>query len=164
MQIKIFTISILADDRDMEELNRFLRANRVVDIKKSLAMVDGNSYWTVFITYMPDKNSSPGDGERGDKVDYREVLDPDTFARFDKMRKLRKMLYERDGVPPYSVFTNAELAEIAKLKVLDMANILKIKGIGKKRVEKYGAEFCSANFDEIGNEESGWADGADSGA
>lgn len=29
-----------------EEMNHFLRANKVVDIKKELAMLDGNSCWS----------------------------------------------------------------------------------------------------------------------
>ncbi|GEM_PF-4109076 len=53
MQIKIFTLPVLADIKDMDELNLFLRANKVIDIRKELAMVDGNHCWTFCITYMP---------------------------------------------------------------------------------------------------------------
>lgn len=52
MQIKIFNIPIGADDGLIDEMNHFLRANKIIDIKKELAMVGGNSCWTFCITYM----------------------------------------------------------------------------------------------------------------
>ena len=39
------------------------------------------------------------------------------------MRKLRKQIAESEAVPAYAVFTDAELAEMAKLEVLDTASI-----------------------------------------
>lgn len=46
MQIKIFNIPIGADESQVEEMNHFLRANKIIDIKKDLAMLNGNSCWT----------------------------------------------------------------------------------------------------------------------
>ena len=46
MQIKIFNLPIGADDDAIEEVNHFLRANKVIDIKRELAMIDGNSCWS----------------------------------------------------------------------------------------------------------------------
>ena len=37
MQIKIFNIPIGAEDTQMEELNHFLRANKIIDVKRELA-------------------------------------------------------------------------------------------------------------------------------
>lgn len=165
MQIKIFTISLLANERDTEELNHFLRANKVIDIKKDLAVVDNNHCWTFCITYMPSTRSSETSAQsvsRSSKVDYKEMLDEAAFARFAKMRKLRKQIAEREAVPAYAVFTDAELAEIAKLEVLDTAHMQKIQGIGKKKVEKYGDVFCLTDYTKLDNEESGTPDGADS--
>lgn len=93
MQVKIYNIPIGADDSMMEEVNHFLRANKIIDIKKELAMLDGNSCWTFCITYMQDckltdSNKTNGSG----KVDYKEVLDAETFERFSDLRKLRKQM------------------------------------------------------------------------
>ena len=125
MQIKIFSILIGGGDSMMEEMNHFLRANKIIDIKKELAMIDGNSCWTFCITYLQDNrpadtftaNSKSGSGT---KVDYKEVLDAETFERFSAFRKIRKQIAESEAVPAYAVFTDAELAEIAKLKDLTL--------------------------------------------
>jgi superfamily II DNA helicase RecQ len=72
-------------------------------------------------------------------VDYRQVLDASTFALFSRLRDLRKTLAEQENVPPYAVFTNEQLAEIAKRRCDSPAALGKINGIGTARVEKYGA-------------------------
>ena len=43
MQIKIFSIPIGSSEAATEEMNHFLRANKIIDIKKDLALLDGNS-------------------------------------------------------------------------------------------------------------------------
>ena len=167
MQIKIFTIPILSDDRDTEELNHFLRANKVIDIKKDVVLLDGNSCWSFCVTYIPSifsVDNHQTSSNRQMKVDYKEILDAKTFDRFAKMRKLRKQIADNEAIPAYAVFTDAELAEIAKLAVLDTANIMKIRGIGKKKVEKYGSVFCMTDYSMIDNEESGMSDREDSGS
>lgn len=80
MQIKIFNIPIGADDSMVEDMNRFLRANKIIDIKKELAMLGSNSCWTFCITYMLD--NKPADNVKtngGGKIDYTEVLDAESI-------------------------------------------------------------------------------------
>lgn len=57
MQIKIFTIPVVADERDVEELNLFLRSHKVIDVKREITQYNGNSCWTFCITYMPDNHT-----------------------------------------------------------------------------------------------------------
>ena len=79
-------------------------------------------------------------GER-QKVDYRQVLDEATFQRFSRMRELRKQLALEEAVPPFAIFSDAELAALAKVEPLTIAAMLGVKGVGEKKVEKYGARF-----------------------
>lgn len=154
MQIKIFTIPVVADERDVEELNHFLRSHKIIDMKRELTTSNDNSCWTFCITYMPDNGLAQqrsNDGKR-EKIDYKEVLEPAAFERFAQMRKLRKDIAEREAVPAYAVFTDAELAEIAKKDHLTMNDIEAIPGIGKKRAEKYGSTFCEMVQTEKMNE------------
>ena len=155
MQIKLFNIPIGADDYQVEELNHFLRAHTIIDIKKELAVLDGNSCWTFCVTYMQTGSTIEADqGKR--KVDYKEVLVPEVFARFSELRKIRKSLAANDAVPAYAVFTDAELAEMAKLPEITTKAMLGIPGIGEKRVDKYGEAFC--NFQAVDDETSGTPD------
>lgn len=148
MQIKTFTIPALSESNQTDDLNRFLRANRVLEIKKEFVNGDNGAFWAICVTYLPmtveggaSVSSYSSTGHR-EKVDYRNVLSDTDFLRFSLLRKIRKLLAENDAVPPFAVFTDAELAEIAKLEVPTPQAIKKINGIGNKKVEKYGTELC----------------------
>ena len=159
MQIKIFNIHIGTEENMVEEMNHFLRAHKIIDIKKELGIFGNNSYWTFCITYMLD--NKPIDSSRvNGKVDYKEMLDSETFERFTNLRKIRKQIAESEAVPAYAVFTDAELAEMAKLFPLTLAGIQKIPGIGKKKLEKYGNAFV-VNDQIITDEANGEPEGAD---
>jgi ATP-dependent DNA helicase RecQ len=71
-------------------------------------------------------------------LDYDEEL-------FQLLRARRKKIADRDGVPPFVVFGDASLAEMAALLPTDEAALLEINGVGEHKLEKYGAEF----IDEI---------------
>ena len=160
MQIKIFTIPVVADEKDVEELNHFLRSHKIIDVKREITQSNGNSCWTFCIIYMPQTSAasmttSHGDNSRREKVDYKEKLEPAVFERFTRMRKLRKQIAESEAIPAYAVFTDAELAEMAMLETLSLTNIEKIPGIGKKKAEKYGNAFCLIDQTLLEEDETG---------
>lgn len=102
MQIKIFTVSVFSDDKDLEELNLFLRSNKIIDVRRELSQVNDNCCWTFCVSYMPSNYPDREMGKshsRAEKIDYMKVLDSDTFNRFAQMRKLRKKISEDEGEP-----------------------------------------------------------------
>lgn len=166
MQIRIFTIPIVTDSSCQEELNQFLRSHKIVDIRSELAVHNGNSFWSFCITYMAsgasDESSHQRNGRYG-KTDYKQELPDEVFKRFVRMRSLRKEIAENEAIPAYAVFTDAELAELAKLEVLDTSSMAKIPGIGKKKIEKYGNAFCMIDYTSTDEHEaSGTPDRTDS--
>ena len=140
MQIEIFTISVFGDRETLDEMNRFIRGHNVVSVKEKLVESrDGEAYWCYSVRYIQRaKKAMKGQGIRTPKIDYREVLDEATFAKYDRLRACRKIISEEEGVALYVVFSNAELAKIAALPELKSANLLSIEGIGKAKIEKYG--------------------------
>lgn len=145
MQIKIFQLPVVATEEATEELNRFLRSQKIVDVKKELATIDGNSCWTFCVTYLESNSGSSADvAKLKGKTDYMKVLDPATFEIFSVFRKVRKQIAEKEAIPAYVVFTDQELAEMAKLPELTLQSIASLPGIGKGKTEKYGKFFCDA--------------------
>lgn len=139
MQLKIFTIPAFDNTAATDEINRFLRSHTVVDIEKQFISNGNSSFWSFCVRYMSVETSLKS-GQR-EKVDYKELLDPVTFAKFSLLRDCRKEIAQRDSVPVYLVFTNEELANIAKMSDISIAELQKIQGIGAKRLEKYGTEL-----------------------
>ena len=135
MQVRIYSVPLAGGESIVDEMNAFLRSHKVVDIQKEFVNSSIGACWTFCITYLL---TNTNDGEHKQKVDYKQVLDEIAFAKFSRLRAIRKQLAEKDAVPAYAVFTDAELAEMAKEESLSTAKLKKIEGIGEKRIEKYG--------------------------
>ena len=147
MQFKIFTIPLLSADSSTEDINSFLRVHKIIDVKKELIVQNGINYWSFLITYLGN-NIAFSDFEKKEKIDYKNVLEAEQFNRFAKMRTVRKQLSLQFAAPAYAIFTDAELAELAKLDELTLSVMQKVNGIGKKKIEKYGEDFLRAYFSE----------------
>ena len=57
------------------------------------------------------------------------------------MRALRKELAEAKGIPPYVVFGDATLRELARVRPSSMARMRYVYGIGEVKLRDYGAKF-----------------------
>ena len=60
---------------------------------------------------------------------------------FNQLRVLRKQIADRDQVPPYVVFGDASLAEMAASLPTDKEAFLQINGVGQAKLQRYGHEF-----------------------
>jgi ATP-dependent DNA helicase RecQ len=67
-------------------------------------------------------------------LDYDENL-------FQKLRILRKSISDNSRVPPFVVFSDATLVELAHYKPTTQAKFLEISGVGKYKLKKYGTRF-----------------------
>jgi len=141
MQYKLFTVPILDGKMQEDEMNQFLRGHKIVSVDKQYS--ESSAAWCFCVTYIDNNVSSTVFPTKKEKIDYREVLDEPTFARFAKLREARKQIAAEDAIPAYSVFTNEELAEIAALDEYAVGCIKKINGIGEKRAEKYEERLLS---------------------
>lgn len=62
---------------------------------------------------------------------------------FAALRKLRKDIADNENIPPYVVFNDASLAEMAEIKPLNEREMLDIAGVGHVKLEKYGRQFLT---------------------
>ena len=65
-------------------------------------------------------------------------------ALFAILRSLRKEIASEQGVPPYIVFSDVTLREMARDYPTDEASLSDISGIGLKKLEQYGDAFIDA--------------------
>ena len=68
---------------------------------------------------------------------------------FAKLRALRKELADADDVPPYVVFNDKTLAEMAQLMPTNDSEFLKVSGVGFTKLNKYGAPFLNTIRDYL---------------
>ena len=62
-------------------------------------------------------------------------------ALFQALRARRMELAQAQGVPPYVIFHDATLVEIARARPGDLAALMVLPGIGEAKLERYGADF-----------------------
>jgi len=139
MQLKLFVMPIKNLGAAEAEMNAFLRGHRVLAVKKEFVPDGENSFWSFCVEYL-DGGGGSGllPGGKLPKVDYKEVLNPEEFEVFSRLRDWRKAVAEKEGVPVYVVLTNEQLAQMVQKKVNSKTGLKEIEGVGEARVEKYG--------------------------
>ena len=83
---------------------------------------------------VPRLNLSFGKTQKVDARDYDRKL-------FALLKNLRKRIAEQDEVPPYVVFNDATLAEMAQWQPQTQNELLQINGVGHTKLKKYGEPF-----------------------
>ena len=65
-------------------------------------------------------------------------------ALFERLRGLRKQLADERGVPPYIVFSDVALRQMARHYPQNEADFGKINGVGEKKLAEFGETFMEA--------------------
>ncbi len=68
---------------------------------------------------------------------------------FERLRLLRYTLAKAEGVPPYAIFSDKSLVDMAILKPRTNEEFLDVSGIGRRKLEEYGEEFIDAIIDYL---------------
>jgi ATP-dependent DNA helicase RecQ len=63
---------------------------------------------------------------------------------FDALRETRRKLAAETGVPPYVIFHDSTLREIAERKPRDLAELGRVQGVGAVKLERYGEAMLEA--------------------
>jgi ATP-dependent DNA helicase RecQ len=71
-------------------------------------------------------------------------------ALFERLRSVRKRLADAEGVPPFVIFSDATLAEMAALTPTDETALLAVSGVGKHKLRRFGGEFVDEILSFIG--------------
>ena len=66
-------------------------------------------------------------------------LPDEASVRFDALRQWRLDTARQATVPPYVIFHDTTLAEIARSRPTSMAALAAVSGVGPTKLERYGA-------------------------
>ncbi|MEQ8822145.1 MAG: DNA helicase RecQ [Sumerlaeia bacterium] len=87
-----------------------------------------------------ETSSGPGSRSSRGEADWQGVERP----LFDLLRGLRRELAEQHNVPPYMVFGDQSLREMARCRPTELEGLRRLHGVGEKKLETYGEEFLQA--------------------
>lgn len=60
---------------------------------------------------------------------------------FEILRQLRKQIADKLGIPPYLVFTDTTLSELADKRPISQSQFLEVSGVGQEKLRRYGKAF-----------------------
>jgi ATP-dependent DNA helicase RecQ len=63
---------------------------------------------------------------------------------FERLRRLRKRLADERGVPPYIVFSDVSLRQMARYYPSNEEEFAQISGVGEQKLKRFGKVFLSA--------------------
>jgi ATP-dependent DNA helicase RecQ len=92
----------------------------------------------------PDKGRRR-DGKKAGRSGERAAAGGDgpDSQLFEALRNKRRELAQAQGVPPYIIFHDTTLHEMAQAHPRDLAALARISGVGKAKLERYGAAFLA---------------------
>lgn len=68
---------------------------------------------------------------------------------FERLRTLRAALAQKAHVPPYVIFSNATLADMAARQPITKFELLTVRGVGEAKARRYGDAFLDAIKDYL---------------
>jgi ATP-dependent DNA helicase RecQ len=88
------------------------------------------------------------------RVPYKTASAPTTAAQpnlelFERLRVLRKRLADERGLPPYAVFGDRALRQMAAELPTTATALLRVSGVGERKLADYGDLFMAAIADYV---------------
>lgn len=116
-------------------------------IHQGYLRAEGDEYPVVKLSEKGYNSISSGGSIRLTKPERPDLKAPDPLKAgweselFQVLRDVRKRLAQTENVPPYIVFHDSCLKEMAARRPLDRSGMRAISGVGDKKLEKYGDVF-----------------------
>ena len=158
-QIGRFSLNTLSTYGIMSEQTA-VRVRQLIDVllERGLLTADPERYNALFLTKTGNALMR-GRGElhirlprekKPETVRRTEELSADVDEKlFEQLRALRTKVAQRAGVPPYVVFSNATLADMAARQPKSEYELLGVRGVGEAKARRYGAEFVDCIRDYL---------------
>jgi ribonuclease D len=136
MLVKIFTLSFDSNCGGFgdEPVREFLKGKRVCHVSDYLVTVREKPYLVFVIQY--EVLDHPVDKKSVTKQKWQEMLQESDMGVFNLLRDWRQERSKKEGVPPYIVFTNTQLAQIVRQKPQTVTDLSHISGIGKSKLKE----------------------------
>ncbi|MBU4338584.1 DNA helicase RecQ [Patescibacteria group bacterium] len=142
---KISVFGIVSDFTE-DEMKNIMRSLVILN----LLQVSEGKYPTLSVTnkgikFLKQKGSLEISKAKEDSRDLYENVSRQEIeydrGLFEKLRALRKQIADKQGIPPFMIFSDVSLQEMAHYFPNDKNNFSRIEGVGSRKLESFGGVF-----------------------
>ncbi len=140
MKARVFTVRLdpTSGVFDDSELAAFFQAHDAQTITEHPFVFAGVPTIAVVVRYAGAH--SPSTGKRPAAPSPELTLSDADRVLYESLRSWRNQRAKKDGRPAYVLFTNQQLAEVARKRPTTIAALTAIDGIGDARIKGYGPD------------------------
>jgi hypothetical protein len=141
--LKVFTIKFESNLESFNDsiLANFLSDKTVVRWESHFFTNKNEHYWTVIVEYTSLSTPSAPlsiKKEKKKNEEYKKILTGNDWPLFKRLREWRSEKGKAQGVPPYIILTNVQLAHISATRPQSLNALQEIQGVGNAKKQKYG--------------------------
>jgi superfamily II DNA helicase RecQ len=143
LKLKVITLRFLesAGGFDDGPLQAFTADKEVIDFSEHFFVHEKTPYLTLVLAYrlaVDDRSRRPLS-----RPDPRRELAEDEKQAYDALKAWRAARARAEGIPPYMIASNKQLAQMIKLKSASRTALMRIEGIGEAKAAKYADDILA---------------------
>jgi superfamily II DNA helicase RecQ len=152
MQVRVFTLGFdpVSERFDDTAVRDFLADKVAEGISDHFFLHDGRPYLTLVVRYRrvapaasaQTSAKSSGSAAARDAA-WRDLLSQEDWPLFNRLREWRGERAKAEGIPPYVICNNRQLAEIVQRKPGNLSALAETDGFGEAKLKKYGRELLA---------------------
>jgi len=144
MRIITLRFSVALDGFDDEPVIDFIKDKSVLSLQEHFFIRNESPYLAVVVVYEPvQEPQKPKVANKRQQRDetWRKLLTNEDMPLFDSLRSWRAEECKQEGVPPYVICNNKQLATMVSSCAQSLSDLLKVEGFGQGKAEKYGEKI-----------------------
>ena len=141
MKLKVFTLRFSGstegfDDRPLQE---FIADKEVIEFSEHFFIHENIPCLTILIAYRSLESLESRRVAR--QTDPRLEFDGVEKEAYDALRAWRAAAAKVEGIPPYMIANNRQLAKMIRIKPTSRETLGRVEGIGEAKIAKYGDQM-----------------------
>jgi len=152
VQVRVFTLGFdpVSERFDDTPVRDFLADKVVETVTDHFFIQTGRPYLTLVIRYRLaaaaasiQTASKPSGTAAARDAAWRDLLGQEDWALFNRLREWRGERAKAEGIPPYVICNNRQLAEIVQRRPSTLSALAEADGFGEAKLKKYGRELLA---------------------
>jgi len=141
LKLKVFTLRFSGSKEgfDDQPLQEFIADKEVIEYSEHFFIHENTPCFTILIAYRALESVESRRVAR--QADARLELDGPEKEAYDALRSWRAATAKMEGIPPYMIANNKQLAKMVKIRPTSREGLGRVEGIGEAKTAKYGDQI-----------------------